>query len=78
MALKSIRIGPADNVIQYDDGEFSSAIQTTESIDVGGIVSGALPTATPVDGDLLMFRDVSNGDAISTCTFAQLKTYLGL
>jgi len=78
MAIRSIRVGPADNVLQWDDSDFATAIETTEGIDVGGIISGVLPTALPVDADLLIFRDISNSDALTTCTFAQLKTYLGL
>lgn len=78
MAIKKVTIAGLEDVLQYDDADFSYAIETAETISVGGMVSGSYPTATPVDADKLVFRDVSNSDALTTCTFAELKTYLGL
>ena len=78
MAIKQLRIAGLEDVLQWDDAEFSNALETTETISVGGIQTSTMPAATPVDSDLLVFRDVSNDDELSTCTFAQLKTYLGL
>lgn len=35
MALKQVRIGSLDDVFQYDDGDFTEAIETTEPISIG-------------------------------------------
>lgn len=78
MAIKTIRLGSAENVIQYDDGDYDSAIEVEGTIVADNIEAGSMPSATPVDADLLVFKDVSNNDTLSTCTFADLKTYLGL
>ena len=78
MAIQRVTIGGLEDVLQYDDTEHEFAIETTEVISVGGMTSGPYPTALPVDADLLVFRDISNNNELTTCTFAQLKTYLGL
>ncbi len=39
MATVTIRIGNSDNVLQYDDGEFPSAIETTEPLNAGSPVN---------------------------------------
>lgn len=57
MALRQIRLGPMDNIYQYDDGEFSEAIETDQPIKAG----------TPIAGDdVLRLNDVgvSAGDII--------------
>ena len=49
MALKTIRIGSSANVLQYDDADFDSAMETTEPIKAG----------TPVDpNDVVRLEDV--------------------
>ena len=52
MALRQVRIGPMDNIVQYDDGEFSAAIETDQPIKSG----------TPVAADdVLRLGDVGVG-----------------
>lgn len=50
MALKTVRIGALKDVFQFDDGDFDSAIETTEVIRCG---APTLPT------DVLRLGDVS-------------------
>ncbi len=77
MAIKSIRIGSGDNIFQWDDGEFATAIETTEAIEVGGIITGGtLPAAVPVDADEMVFVDVSSADELSVVTITDFKAFL--
>lgn len=49
MALQQIRIGSSDNVLQYDDADFDSAIETDQPISAG----------TPVDpSNVLRLDDI--------------------
>ena len=78
MAIKQLRIAGLEDILQWDDGDFGNALETTETIVVGGIESGAMPAIVVADTDLIVLRDNSNGDALSTCTVAQLKAHFGL
>ena len=49
MALRQLRLGPVDNILQYDDGDYDSAIEADQPIKAG----------TPVDPtDVLRLTDV--------------------
>ena len=78
MAIKTVTIAGLEDVLQFDDGDCSFALESTEPISVGGMVSGAMPAIVVADADLIVLRDSSNGDALSTCTVAQLKAHFGL
>jgi len=73
MAIKRVTIAGLVDVLQYDDTEYGHAIETTETINVGGVTAGTMPAITPVDSDLIVLRDVSNSNELSTCTIAQLR-----
>ena len=47
MALKQLRLGGNPDILQYDDGDFDEAIETTEPIAAG----------IPVDGDHVVRLD---------------------
>ena len=52
MATRSIRIGSLEDIHQYDDGDFDSALETTAPIKVG----------TPVDPtDVVRLQDLADG-----------------
>lgn len=55
MALKTIRIGSAENIFQYDDAAFASAIETTEPISSGAPVAG---------DDVLRLNDIGGGGGL--------------
>lgn len=78
MAIKRVTIAGLEDVLQYDDGEYSYAIETTELISVGGIEYGvSVGTKNPpIDADLALFLDSTDSDATVTCTMAQLKAFL--
>ncbi len=76
MAIKILTIGGLEDVLQFDDAEFPNAIDTTEPINVGGITTGAMPAITPENADLVVLRDVTNSDELSTCTIAQLSALI--
>lgn len=73
MAIKILTIGGLEDVLQFDDTEYDHAIETTETISVGGVVAGSMPAITPDVADLIVLRDVSNSEELSTCTIAQLR-----
>ncbi len=73
MAIRRVTIAGLEDVLQYDDTEFDYAVESTEGINVGGVTTGPMPAITPVDADLVVLRDVSNSEELSTCTIAQLK-----
>lgn len=55
MAIKSIRIGSSEDVVQYDDGDYASALETTEPISVGPPVAGS---------DVLRKDDIGGGSGL--------------
>jgi len=76
MAIKTVTIGGLEDVLQFDDGDFDYAVESESPISVGGIETGAMPAALPAIGDLIVFRDISNGNKLTTCTMAQLQTLI--
>jgi hypothetical protein len=72
MALQQIRIGGLDNIIQYDDGAFSSALETDQPVKAG----------TPVDPtDVVRLNDlpslVDMADAVAKKHVQGTDTALG-
>lgn len=69
MALRQIRIGPMDNICQYDDGEFSEAIETDQPIKAGPPVAGEdvvrLSDIVPGIGNLVSNAGASADNAIA-------------
>ena len=67
MALQTIRIGSAENVFQYDDADFDSAIE----------VSAPIKAATPVDAtDVLRLEDIAT--VVLAATFPIGSVYLAI
>lgn len=71
MAVKSIRIGGSEDIVQYDDGDYAAAVETTEPIragapvvgsdvlrkdDIGGVVGDVLGPAASTDNALARFN----------------------
>ncbi len=77
MAIQRITIAGLEDVLQYDDNDFTFAIETTEIISIGGITYGDYSAKNPpIDADLTVFLDSTNSEATVTCTMAQFKAFL--
>ena len=67
MALQTIRIGSAEDIFQYDDGAFSSGIET----------SGPIKAGAPVDNDdVIRINELSEraGAKVATVTGIDMQT----
>ena len=65
MALRQIRVGSCDNIHQYDDADFDSAVETDQPIKAG----------TPVDpNDVLRLSDVPDFSTGVTSTFTHISS----
>ena len=74
MTLRQIRVGSCDNIHQYDDADFSSAVETDQPIkagtpvdpndvlrldDIGSIVGDVKGPAASTDANLVEFDGIS-------------------